>query len=67
MVKSFPFKLDFRRSDITYGIKKDQNVKSLKMTIDVLIFDVLFGLLMFFLDFRRSDFRRSDPFPKAET
>ncbi len=27
-VESFTLKLDFRRSDITYGVKKDQNVES---------------------------------------
>ena len=60
---SFAFKLNFRRTDITYGVKKDQNIESLKMTFDVLIFDVLFYFRCSFFDFQRSDFRRSDPFP----
>ncbi len=70
---------NFRRSDITYGVKKDQNIKSQKMTFDVLfdvlinhfIFDVLINLKKEFqrsdpfqlFDFQLSDFRCSDPFP----
>jgi hypothetical protein len=41
---------DFRRSDFTYGVTKDQNVESL--------------FSEFFLVFRRSDFRSSDHFPR---
>jgi hypothetical protein len=35
-------------SKVTYGFKKDQNVESLKMTFNVMIFDVLFGHLWTF-------------------
>ncbi len=42
---------NFQRSDIAYGIKKDQNVESHFLT-----FDVLFDILIFnALIFQRSD------------
>ncbi len=61
---------NFWRSDITYGIKKDQNVESHVLTFDVLIFDFLifqhsdhpkntFDVLTLWC----SDFQRSDPLP----
>ncbi len=42
---------NFQRSDITYGVKKDQNVKSHFKT-----FNILFNILIFdVMIFRRSD------------
>jgi hypothetical protein len=57
---------NFQRSDITYGVKKDQNVESHFLTFnvlfDVLIFDVLiFDILIFdVLIFNVLIFRHSD-------
>ncbi len=58
-IKSFTFKLDFRRSDITYGVKKDQNIKSLIWLLTFWPFSNFHQLLNVW----RSDFQRSDPFP----
>ncbi len=41
-------RLDFGRSDITYGVKKDQNVESLiSLTFDVFFDEVIFDVLIF--------------------
>ncbi len=59
------FSLQIRLSTFWYYLwrqKRSERPKS-NLTFDVLIFDVLFGLSMFFLHFRHSDFWRSDPFP----
>jgi hypothetical protein len=49
-MESVPYKLDFWCSDITFGVKKDQNIESLIcVTFDALFDEVIFDILIFWL------------------